>query len=110
MKELKLSLDVGGINIGEEDKKKNPSEIVTTVIKNVCLTWAQSKRGMAGEDRKLYYKMCDVFDVAVKEKADSVSLDDNVIGFIRKAFREATLVPDVLLRKIEDLVDAIKDR
>ena len=110
MKTLGLSFDKEGMELGAEDKKKTSEEMTVDAIKVVCMAWANTKRGMTEIDRRLYYKVCDDLELALKEKKTEVELEDNRMGFIRKCFREAMLMPNILLRKVEDLIEAVKDR
>jgi len=110
MKVLNLKIDLQDLKLSEEEKKKNPVEISTSVIKNVIIGAAQASRGMSEEDRRLYYKLCDSFDKAIAENQEAVEIDDSWANFIKKGFKEAKLIPNDLLKKIEDLVAAIKDK
>lgn len=108
MKNLNLNIDLSDLAVNEEDKQSNPIKISTTVIKNVILSVAQSNKGFSEEDRRIYYKLCDAFEVAVKDNTGTLSIDDNWAEFIVKNFKEAKLVPNDLLRKVEQLVEGIK--
>lgn len=111
MKTLKLVLDIKekGIELPKEHEGKPANKIVTEIIKNICLM-SGGPRGLTEADRLLFYKVSDAFAVAVKEKAESVKLEDEWMGFIRKCKREATFTPDLLSRRIEELIDAVQDR
>jgi hypothetical protein len=109
MKTLKLAISKEGLNLDEE-KDKTPIELSTNIIKNVVLLWGNQQRGLSEEDRRLYYKISDAFDKAVKDNLEEIELEDQWIGFIRKCFKEAKLIPDNLLRRVEELIEGIKDR
>ena len=110
MKTLNLITDLSSLTLTEEDKGKSSQELVTTIVKNVILTWGMEKRGLNEEDRRKFYKISDAFELALKEKKEFVDLEDDWIGFLRKVFREANLMPNNLLRKVEELINEIKDR
>jgi len=109
MKTLKLVVDLSGIIMPKENKRTS-QELVTSIIKNVILLWANSKRGMNEEERRKYYKIADAFDLAVKEKSESVKLEDDWFGIIKTAFKDALLTPDPILRKVEELISEVKNR
>jgi hypothetical protein len=111
VKTLNLMVSLEGLNFPESEKDKPAQEYVSNVIKTTILVWAQQKqRGFTETDRRVYYKLCDALEKALADKAETVDLDDEYIGLIRKAFREAALMPDNLLRRVEENVTAVKDR
>ena len=111
MKTLNLKISLDGLKLGEEDNKKSPIEMSAIVIKNIMLGWAsQQQKNMPEEDRRKFYKIADLFDKAVKENLDSVELEDDWMGFIRKCKREIGLMPNELVRRVEEKIDEVKDR
>lgn len=132
MKRISLQLDVKGLNLNEDLKKLAPQELVLNAIKNVCITAASQQKGFTEEDRRLYYKYLDamealapVIDSELKDEAlekakadrkeallkvEFLEMEDNRVGFIRKCFREAKLMPDELLKRVESLILEVKDR
>jgi len=109
MKKLGLNIELGNLNVTEEDKKKSPIEITTTVIKNILLGYAQQNRGFNEDERRQYYKICDIFDLAVKENKEEIEIDDAYLALIKKSFKETKLMPNDLLRKVENLLTEIKE-
>lgn len=107
MKILSLKIDSEKLKLTKEDKERPMAEIVTQVIENIILTYAQQARGFDEKERKQYYRISEAFDKAKAEKKDSVDLDDEYIGFIRKCFRESKLMPNELLKQIEEVLDSI---
>jgi hypothetical protein len=110
MKTLNLNANFSSLNLTEEDKKRNPVEIVSQVIENVILGYASQVRGLDEKERRQYYKICDAFEKVKINKAETIELDDEYIGFIRKCFRESKLIPNPLLKQVEKLIEEIKDR
>lgn len=112
MKTLRLNLSTEGLDLIEEEKKKSPIELATIVIKNMMLISASQSqhRGMDEEERRKFYKISDVFDKAVKEDLESVELEDDWFGQIKKAKREGRFTPSNLWRRVEELIDEVKDR
>jgi len=107
-KVLNLIIDMEGLELPPPDKEKTPQELVAIVLHNIMYSYARN--GLKKDERKQYYKVVDVIDKAVKGKQDSVELEDTSIGFIRKCQREASMAPNRLLQRVEDLIDSIKDR
>ena len=112
MKMLSIKIEIEGLKLNDEDKSKSPIELTTLVIKNIILSWASSgqRRGLSEEDRRRFYKITDVFEKAVKDGAETVELEDDWMGFIRKCKRESEIMPNDLVRRVEDLIDTVKDR
>lgn len=110
MKILELKLNTETLNLTEEDKKQSVQKTVSNVIQNVILGYGQSQRGFDEKERRQYYKIADTLDLAVKENKETVELEDDWVGFLKKCFRDSKLMPNNLLRQIEELVNNIKDR
>lgn len=110
MKTLRVKVDLEGLELGTEDKDKSPVEIASLVLKNIIMGYAASKRGLDEGERRKFYKICDALDEAQKTEAEEIQLEDDWMGFLRKCKREATLLPGPLLRRVEDLIDAVEDR
>lgn len=110
MKVLNLKLDTTILNLSEEDKKQTVQYIINKVIENVILGYGQTQRGFDEKERRQYYKIVDALELAVKDNSDMISLEDDQVGFLKKCFRESRLLPNTLLRQIEDLVNNINDR
>lgn len=104
MKTLNLKIDLSTLNISDEEKKKNSVEIVVNIIKSVILAYATQSKGFSEEERRIYYKICDAFDLVIKEGKEETILDDNYAIFIKKAFKDTKLMPGDLLRKVEELL------
>jgi len=112
VKKLRLSFDREGLNLPKDDGERTPAELSSIIIRNMIIGWATSgqSRGLNDDDRRKYYKICDAFDAAIKNKAEEVELDDEWMGFIRKAKKDCELIPNELLRKVEANIEAVKDR
>lgn len=104
MKTLELKLDLEKLNLGEEDKKQSVQKIISNVIQNVILGYGQAQRGLDEKERRQYYKIADALELAEKENRVTIELEDEWFGFMKKCFRESKLMPNNLLRQIEDLV------
>ena len=110
MKTLNLKITTEDLILNEADKQKNPVELVTNTIKNVIIAWgAQKQGGLSEEDRRKYYKISDIFDEVVKKNLESVDIEDDWMGLIRKCFG-GFLIPTNLLRQVEKLVQEAKGK
>ena len=109
MKTLDLNIE---LNEAEKkiDSGKTEVELCIQTIKNVILIHGNQQKGMPEEDRRLYYKICDVFEKVITDKVVSVELEDTYAGFIKKCFKEVKLTPDSLLRKVEEKIEGIPQR
>ena len=104
MKDLKLELDLEKLQLNDEDKKASAQKIINNIIQNVILGYGQQQRGFDEKERRQYYKIADALEAAEKSGAEVVSLEDDQMGFLKKCFRESKLMPNTLLRQIEDLI------
>jgi hypothetical protein len=104
MKTLSLTIDLDKLNLAEADKTKSVQSIISSVIQNVILGYGQQQRGFDEKERRQYYKIADALDLAEKENKTSVELEDDWLGFAKKCFRESKLMPNALLRQVEELV------
>jgi hypothetical protein len=110
MKDLKLVLDLEALKLNEEDKKQTVQKIINNVIQNVVLGYGQQQRGFDEKERRQYYKIADALEAAEKSNAESVTLEDDQMGFLVKCFRESKLMPNTLLRQIENLILGVENR
>ena len=109
-KSMRFNPDLSDLELSKEDEAKSPQEITSLVLRNIVLNYASIKQGLQENDRRKFYKICDVFDVAIKDKLETIELEDDWMGFLRKCRKEGTMMPTKLLRKIEELLDEVKDR
>jgi|26BtaG_2_1085354.scaffolds.fasta_scaffold05080_9 hypothetical protein len=109
MKTLSLDVKLDDLNLNEEDSKKSKAEAMRAAIEGIILSYANGKRGLGEDERRKFYKMLDTFD-ALDAGALEVELEDDHVGFLRKCKKEAALMPNKLLRRVEILIDEIKDR
>lgn len=110
MKTLELKLDLETLKLSDDDKKQSVQKIINNVIQNVILGYGQQQRGFDEKERRQYYKIADALDEAEKLSSPSIVLEDDQAGFLKKCFRETKLMPNNLLRQVEDLVLTLNDR
>lgn len=109
MKTLTLNFDKSNLLLSADDSARSSIELSTLIIKNVIVASGKSG-GLSEEDRRKYYKISDIFELAVKDGLAEVSLEDDWFGLIKKCFRDTPLSPSNLLRKIEENISNVKDR
>jgi hypothetical protein len=113
MKMLKLEFEMPkGLFLSPDEEKKTPVQLAKDTIKNVILALGMSVKGFKEDERRLYYKICDKLEAKNEdgsEKAE-IEFEDQEFGFIKRAFRDGGLMPNPLLRKIEDCIAATPDR
>jgi hypothetical protein len=108
MKVLNLAISLEGLTLGEEEKKMTNIELCTRIIGNVMYGYSTQVRGLTKVERNQFWRINSIFDGAVKNKTEMVSLEDTDFGFIRKCFRETKLNPSDLLERAEQAVDSVK--
>lgn len=105
MKILNLKIELTEkLNLNDQDKLKSCDELCSLVITNVMLSYGQQQRGFEETERKKFYKITDAMDKAVELKTMEVELEDDWMGFLKKCFRETKLIPNPLLRVVEENV------
>lgn len=111
MKLLSLKLSTEGLNLRDaEVADLSGAELAVRVIKNIILSYAQKQRGLGEEERRKFYKLSDALEAAVESKKDSVELEDDWFGFLKKCKTDCSLMPDTLLRRVEELIEAVSNR
>ena len=107
-KVMDFKISVEGLDLPPQDVERTNQELVSIVMHNIMHSYA--KNGLRKDERNQYYRIVDVMDEAVKMKADEIELEDQDAGFLKKCAREAQMIPNRLLQRIEDAIEAIKDR
>lgn len=110
MRILSLKLDYTKLNLTEEDKKSSPIDVSIKVINAVLYSYVQQYKGVGEQERKLYYKLQDIFADASLNKIEFLSLEDDLASFLRKVFRETKLTPNNLLRQVEENIEKTKEK
>lgn len=109
-----LSIVIAGENLkfSEEDKGKTIQEVVSAFLKTILANFVMMDKKEPEVNRRKFYKISDVLDEAVKEGKEEIILEDDWFGLIKQAKRETQgLNPNSLLvRRIEENIDAVKDR
>ena len=116
MKTLKIVFDKENLDLTEESKELTVQQMSYNMIQNLVMAYAQNKKGLSEVERRLYYKVCDVFDKALQPTnngqslPEKIKLEDEWMGFIRKCKKETLLLPNKVFRKVEENIDDVKDR
>ncbi len=105
MKTLSLMIDTSTMVLQGEDAQSSPQKLSYNMIRNICMNWSMDeqakRRGMSEEDRRLYYKLCDDIEEAVETGAETVELEDDRYGFLKKCCK-APSFPSALQRKVDE--------
>jgi hypothetical protein len=109
MNKLSTVVDMTGVNEGrpETDKPMTSFDVTANVCKNIMFAYAQGTRGLTGEERKQYNRICKALDEAIKGSLEVVELDDQDAGFLKKCRREARMMPSDVLERVENNIDAM---
>lgn len=109
MKTLGLDISLDGINLNKADEGKPKKEVVKLMIEGIILKASENKRGLDEKSRRQYYKIMDAFD-ALPDDALAIELEDEWMGFIRKSKTDACMMPNKLLQRVEEAIDAVENR
>lgn len=110
MKTLNLAFAEKGFQRAPEDKDKTAQEITCIVVQNVVHNYAQQKGGFTQQERILWYKIEDKLRDALEKKPESIEFEDEQFGMIRKCFQNVKLAPNLLVRKLDELIEAVPMR
>ena len=106
MKTLSLKANLEGITLDE----KKPIDIVIQAIETIIMSYANITRGLTYEEQRQFMKIKDKLDEASKNNLEELELEDAWVGFLRKCMRESKLMPNILINRVFDLIEDIKDR
>lgn len=114
MNTLKLEMKIDDLGIpptpakeGEKPKEPSVAELIGNVIRNIVLSYSQGQRGLNGAERTQYYRLTKVLDKAVEDNATTVDIEDEDAGFLKKCRREAKMMPNEALQRVEELIDGM---
>lgn len=114
MKILKTNINTAdlkeGADINANEKAKSPTQLVFTVVDAMVQAYMQIKGGFDEADRRMWYKIEDAFDAAIKDSKDEVALEDSWMGWLKKVRAEAKMRPVKLMRKVDEMFDQVSDR
>jgi hypothetical protein len=105
MKTLEIKLNREVLTLGENEANKTDIEFFAIVVENVVLAYGQQQRGFDEKERRQFYKILDTFETAKKAGSNTIQLEDDWVGFIKKCFRETKLMPNKLLEQIEGIIN-----
>lgn len=103
MKEMSLMIKIPA----DIDNELSSQQIVFNIVKNFI--FAAHEKGLGEEQRRIYYKLCDDFEIAIKENKDMVMLEDDRAKLIKISMSKAVFTPNDLTRDVERLIDEIKN-
>lgn len=107
---LDLEIDINGIDLSEEDKALSNIAVASKIIQDICMVYSSQIKGLAKNERKLFYDLVKELKEAEVNGSKTIELSDTIVGFIRKCFQEVKLNPTKLLSRVEEKIDAIRNR
>lgn len=110
MKKLSLVLDLSGIKLSPEEEKKSPAGVMIMVIDAMFNSYVNMKQGIKEDERRKYYKILDALEKADKEGKTEAELEDDQFGFLKAVKRETPMRPVLIMRRVEELIDAVNER
>ena len=106
MKSMELLMEIPADLKGAE-KDISSQQAVFNVLRSMLLS--AYEKGLGEEQRRTYYKLCDDFERAIEGNASEVLLDDDRVKFIKSSISKSVFLPNDLTRKVEQLIDKMKD-
>ena len=110
MKKLSLALDLTDIKLSDEEKKKTPTGVMIMVVDAMFNSYVNMKQGIREDERRKYYKIMDALEKADKDGKTEVELEDDQFGFLKSVKRETPMRPVLIMRRVEELIDAVNER
>ena len=95
---------MGAVKDTAEYKDTSPEKLAAHIIIGAMLSYSQQNKGILASERKQYYKITDELGKALDENKSEFPVNEQDFGFLRKIFREVKLVPNGLLKQIEDQI------
>lgn len=110
MKKLSLAIDLTDIKLSDEEKKKTPAGVMIMVVDAMFNSYVNMKQGIREDERRKYYKVMDALEKADKDSKVEVELEDDLFGFLKAVKRETPMRPVPIMRRVEELIDAVNER
>lgn len=110
MKKLSLALDLTDIKLSDEEKKKTPAGVMIMVIDAMFNSYVNMKQGIKDDERRKYYKLMDALEKADKEGKAEVELEDEHFGLLKLVKRETPMRPVPIMRRVDEMIDAVNER
>jgi hypothetical protein len=105
VKKINIAISLEGLVLVGEDKGKTSPKIFCDMVKNIILMAASQKQqaGLGEDDRRVYYKICDKFDAAIKSGAIEIEFEDAEYKMIKDA-KKIHCNPNDLFRRVEEAI------
>lgn len=103
-------IGIPGFELPKEGQGPSSQELFQDRVFKIIHNFAEGKGGLQEEERRQYYKMMDALEEAIKEKKEEVQLDDETIGFIKRAQKECQVEPDEILQDVETAIKALDQK
>jgi len=83
-------------------------ELSRRIINVVIMQYSEQRGGLIKAERAQAYWLRDALEKAAATDVKVLEAPNDVVGFLRKVFREVRMAPDKLLEIVEANVDKIK--
>lgn len=96
-----------------EDSEILQQQLFFNGIEQMFIRWGNiNARLITEKDRHAYYKICDAFEVVIKESRETVVLEDEWFGLLKTWKKNCGIVPDNIncFRQIEEAIDEVPNR
>ena len=110
MKSINMEISLDGLNLSPEDKNLSACEIFGKMIDGIIMSYSQMKQGLTDKERRQYYKILDVIGDVLKNNDTEMNLEDSEFGFLKTCKQDTKMMPNKLLRRVEDKIEAVKQR
>lgn len=111
---FKLDFDTTELKLKPETDKDGkvitptPTELTRRIIGNMIYLYSEQKGGLLKLERNQTYWLQGALKKASEDKLTEIDLPDDIMGFLRKIFRETRAIPDLILQRVEENIDAVK--
>lgn len=109
MKELQLVVIIDDLKLEDKDAEKKPQELSFSIIQGIVFGYASEQKGLAEEERRVYYKLCDAIEDAINNDQSSVSLEDEWAKFLQDCKSKSRFLPNKLSQRVEKLIDEMSE-
>ena len=111
MKSLNLDFNTEGLQLKPEAGGVVPSasELSRRIINIVIMNYSDQRGGLVKLERNQAYWLREALEKAVATEQKTLEdIPADIVGFLRKVFREVKMPPDRILEAVEQNIDAVK--
>lgn len=107
-KQLNLDFDTKDIQLKPEaGGTPTAIELSRRIIQVVIMNYSDQRGGLIKAERNQAYWLRKELEKATATETKILEVPDDIMGFLRKVFREVKMPPDAILQKVEDNIDSV---